>query len=212
MNNNSANGYSNIHIAQFVKANPGQAVPSNHGKPWKLSETQILLDNVQRKLSIAEIALAHGRTEGSIRCRLRDMAYKMYESGENILDILYKTGLSEEELNDKIQKMQSVKSTTKQLIPTTYATVDERRWLDAVKETDNIIAEQMSNKIQIQLNNYEPKHKTKLTPKTKAKLDENTYNELLADKYFIKEMQSDIAEIKSDIKRIFELLKGLELA
>ena len=197
MNNNSANGYSNIHIAQFVKANPGQAVPSNHGKPWKLSETKKMLDNVQRKLSIAEIAFAHGRTEGSIRCRLRDMAYQMYESGENISDILYKTGLTEEELNDKIQKMQSVKSTTK---------------LDAVKETDNIIAEQMSDKIQIQLNNYEPKHKTKLTPKTKAKLDENTYNELLADKYFIKEMQSDIAEIKSDIKRIFELLKGLELA
>lgn len=202
----------NSHIIQFVKNNPGQAVPSNHGKPWKLSEIQLLLNNVQRKLSIAEIALVHGRSEGSIRCRLRDMAYKMYESGENISDILCKTGLTEEELNTKIEYMQSVKSTTKQSIPTAYATVDERRWLDSVKNTENMIAEQMSDKIQIQLNNYEPKHKTKLTPKTKAKLDENTYNELLADKYFIKEMQSDIVEIKSDIKRIFELLKGLELA
>jgi hypothetical protein len=195
----------NSHIIQFVKANPGQAVPSNHGKPWKLSETQKLLDNVQRKLSNAEIALAHGRTEGSIYSRLRDMAYKMYEQGDNISDILRKTGLTDEELNNKIQYMQSYKSTKKQSIPTAYATVDERRWLDAVKETENIIAEQMSDKIQIQLNNY----KTKLTPKTKVKLDDNTYNELLAD---YKEMQSDIAEIKSDIKRIFELLKGLELA
>ena len=171
----------NWHIEQFKKANPGQEVPINHGKNWTSIETRKLIDNVRRKKSIPEIAFDHGRTEGSIRHMLRDMAYEMYQRGDNIPDILCKTGLTEEELNDKIEKMQTVKSNPAKTIANT-------------------------NVIEIQLTEPKP------IQKAKAKLDDATYNELLADKYFIREMQSDIAEIKSDIKRIFELLKGLELA
>jgi hypothetical protein len=133
----------------------GKPAPPNIGKKWEPNELQKLLDNVQSNLSITEIALAHGRTEGGIRQRLRDMAYEMYLSGENIINILLKTGITRNELNDKIKRMKSPENNAQ---PVEYA---------AVKNVDN---------------------------------------------YSIQEMQSDIAEIKSDIKRIFELLKGLELA
>jgi len=57
--------------------NDTQLIPTNHGKPWKQTDTIELLDNIKNKLTIAEIAILHKRTEGSIRCRLRDMAYQI---------------------------------------------------------------------------------------------------------------------------------------
>lgn len=165
--------------------NDTQLIPTNHGKPWKQTDTIELLDNIKNKLTIAEIAILHKRTEGSIRCRLRDMAYQMYLDGKSLLEICEKTGLTEDELNNKINKMVSVnKSKCKNVLVEQNTAVSQNKSLD--KSVKNSIE--------------------------RVKINLSTYNDLLVNNVAQEKIQADIAEIKSDIKQIYHLLKQLELA
>lgn len=79
--------------------------PSNVGKPWEDDEIVQLLKEVQRKLTIDEIAIIHKRTFGGIRSRLRELAADYhFNDGRPIEQIIKFTGLSESDIKDAIEK------------------------------------------------------------------------------------------------------------
>lgn len=94
----------------YEKAHPGEEVPLNIGKPWTPSEKSQLLDEFKEGLPIDQIATRHGRTAGSIRSRLEDIAVEMYSSKVSEVEIYQKTGVT---LGKVIERMQKKSKTAK---------------------------------------------------------------------------------------------------
>jgi hypothetical protein len=81
------------------------SLPLNKGKPWGNDEIVQLLKEIQKKVSIDDIALRHKRTVGGIRSRLREIAADYYFNDERPIEQIIKyTGLSEEEILDAIER------------------------------------------------------------------------------------------------------------
>ena len=81
------------------------SLPLNKGKPWGNDEVVQLLKEVQKKVSIDDIALRHKRTVGGIHSRLREIAADYYFNDERPMEQIIKyTGLSEEEILDAIER------------------------------------------------------------------------------------------------------------
>jgi predicted transcriptional regulator len=77
--------------------------PSNMGKPWLDDEVLQLLQNIRKKKAISDIAQEHGRTEGGIRGRLKQLAFDYYKEGRTIEVIEKFTGLSKEHIESTIE-------------------------------------------------------------------------------------------------------------
>ena len=52
--------------------------PYNHGKPWSDSEEKMLLQELNSKHNMIQIAQNHQRTTCGIEARIKQIAYKMY--------------------------------------------------------------------------------------------------------------------------------------
>jgi hypothetical protein len=78
--------------------------PANRGKPWLDDEILQLLQNVRKKKTVEEIAEQHQRTVGGITSRLRELAAGYHAEGRPIEDIMRFTGLTEEVINDAVER------------------------------------------------------------------------------------------------------------
>ena len=83
------------------------SVTARRGEPWSEDEIQKLLQAVRRKETHTQIALAHERTQGAIRSRLRELAADYYFNDNRPLDEIMKfTGLDAETISDTISRRQ----------------------------------------------------------------------------------------------------------
>jgi len=87
--------------------------PARMGKPWSQEEIKKLLSSIHHTKPIAEIALEHERTEGSIESYRRKLAAD-YHFNDNrpIEEIQAFTGLTREQVEDSI-KRRSTEATIK---------------------------------------------------------------------------------------------------
>ncbi len=82
-------------------------VPARRGQPWSEDEIQKLLQAVKKKQTHVQIAVAHERTQGAIRSRLRELAADYYFNDNRPLDEIMKfTGLDAETISDTISRRQ----------------------------------------------------------------------------------------------------------
>ena len=93
----------NTNISKGVYGLDMSKYPSNMGKPWLDDEVLQLLQNVRKKKAISDIAQEHGRTEGGIRGRLKQLAFDYYKEGRTIEVIEKFTGLSKEDIESTIE-------------------------------------------------------------------------------------------------------------
>ena len=94
--------HKNLQQVQMIKMH---AAP-NHMNPWHDSEQQLLMKEVSDGKSLEEIAGAHGRTSGSIRSRLMQMAVRMKMDGESVSHIAKVLGMSDERIDAAISDRQ----------------------------------------------------------------------------------------------------------
>ena len=79
--------------------------PARMGKPWKDEEIMQLLQSIQKKKSIEEIAVEHGRTVGGINSRRRELAADYHFNADRTIEEIQKfTGLTKEEVEEAIKR------------------------------------------------------------------------------------------------------------
>ena len=79
--------------------------PARMGQPWKDEEIMQLLQSIQKKKSIEEIAEEHGRTIGGINSRRRELAADYHFNGNRTIEEIQKfTGLTKEEVEYAIKR------------------------------------------------------------------------------------------------------------
>jgi ATP-dependent DNA helicase PIF1 len=78
--------------------------PSAKGKKWFPEEETQLLDELHKGLNISLIASLHDRTQGGITSRMREIACRMIESGDDMRNVISVTKLSEHQINDAMGK------------------------------------------------------------------------------------------------------------
>ncbi len=209
----------NRFIEQFKKSNPGIPVPANIGKAWTPIEESKLLTNIQNGLSHLEIATLHGRTEGGIKSRLRSIAYDYYTKGMDITTIMNQTGLTENEIQDKIQKQNSTQSPSKPIVDNSVIqlklkgySISDIAYKSNLQEFEvkQIIEKEEARKEYIEI--MAPVSKNSKKSIEKVTLNLETYNELLLSRSVQESIQKDITDIKNELKQIFKLLQQLELA
>lgn len=94
-------------ITDSVKNTPPLNVKDGNkvfGKKWTSEEEDALLENLAQNLDYAQIAEKHERTVGSIGLKVKELAYKLSKSGVSVLDIVTKTKLTKEEIEQYINK------------------------------------------------------------------------------------------------------------
>lgn len=89
---------------------------SNVGKKWSSDEEKILLEELKKNIDVVIIAQNHCRTLGGINSRRRDIAYKMYLDNVPINEIVEKTKLDEEYINQIINKKSVIQNNTRRQI------------------------------------------------------------------------------------------------
>jgi hypothetical protein len=80
------------------------AKPNRHGKKWTETEKTQLLTELSQNKPYNEIATIHERTNGGIWSRTREIAYTFYKQGKSRQDILQETRLTDEQLDETIQR------------------------------------------------------------------------------------------------------------
>lgn len=80
------------------------AIPRAKGKKWSSEEETQLLNELDKGLNVTAIASLHDRTYGGITSRMREIACKMIESGEEMNKVVSVTKVSEHQINDAIEK------------------------------------------------------------------------------------------------------------
>ena len=86
------------------KTNTETAIPAAKGKKWSSEEETQLLDELDRGLNVNSIASLHDRTYGGITSRMREIACRMIEAGEEMSKVVMVTKVSEHQINDAIEK------------------------------------------------------------------------------------------------------------
>jgi hypothetical protein len=95
-------------MLKIIKSqNPDKEYPSNLGKRWCDEEEILLLEELNKNISIKIIAQNHNRTKGGIYSRCKHIAYKMYLKNISIEEIIEKTKLNEECIKKIIEKKQN---------------------------------------------------------------------------------------------------------
>jgi hypothetical protein len=82
--------------------------PSRMGQPWDDEEVVKLLTSIQKKKSVQEIAVEHGRTEGGITAELRKLAADYHYNDKRSMEEIQKyTGLSQVVIERAIAKREN---------------------------------------------------------------------------------------------------------
>lgn len=85
------------------------------GKPWSNDEQNQLLKEIQKKIPIEMIAELHGRTNGGITSRLREIAANYYFNNNlQVPEIQKYTGLTFDEISDAIARREVQKQVKEQ--------------------------------------------------------------------------------------------------
>jgi len=80
---------------------------SNSGNFWSKEEDNLLLRELKDCTNINDIAENHRRTNGSIRARINKIVYEMFKQNVPILEIIEKTKLNKEKIEEIIKKQKS---------------------------------------------------------------------------------------------------------
>lgn len=83
--------------------------PINMGNKWEKDEDNILLEELKKNTDIKSIADNHQRTIGSIKSRIKLIAYNMYMQNIQMHEIINITKLNEEVIRDIINKKKKEK-------------------------------------------------------------------------------------------------------
>jgi hypothetical protein len=97
-------------LKMLKSQNPDKEYPSNIGLKWVEDEETILLEELNKNIDIETIAKNHNRTIGGINSRRREIAYKMYLKNICIEEIIEKTKLDTETINQTIAKRKNCNS------------------------------------------------------------------------------------------------------
>ena len=90
--------------------NSDKEYTSNIGLKWFEDEETILLEELNKNIDIEIIAQNHTRTIGGINSRRKEIAYKMYLKNISIEEIIEKTKLDLETINQTIDKRRNYNS------------------------------------------------------------------------------------------------------
>jgi hypothetical protein len=91
-------------LKMLKSQNPDKEYPSNIGLKWFEDEDALLLEELNKNTDIETIAQNHSRTIGGINTRRREIAYKMYLKNISIEEIMEKTKLDADTINQIIDK------------------------------------------------------------------------------------------------------------
>jgi hypothetical protein len=98
-------------MCSILKQNPdkesNKEYPSNMGQKWTIEEENTLLSELDKNLSIENIALSHNRTTGGIIGKQRNIAYNMYRTNISIDEIIIKTKLNKEQITEIIARKEN---------------------------------------------------------------------------------------------------------
>jgi len=129
-------------LKMLKSQNPGKEYPSNVGLKWFDDEETLLLEELNKNIDIATIAQNHNRTIGGINSRLKEIAYRMFLKNISIEEIIEKTKLDEECIQQTIDKRKN--SNSKKIIETKkpFSVENEiAEMKNEIKELKNIIKE-----------------------------------------------------------------------
>jgi predicted DNA-binding protein YlxM (UPF0122 family) len=117
---------------------------SNVCQQWTEEEEALLLEELNTNNDIETIAKNHGRTEGGIHSRCREIAYKMYLKNISMEEITKQTKLDEESIRQVIKRRQSNNT---QEIKKPFSVESEiteiKNELKELKNTVNVLVEMM---------------------------------------------------------------------
>jgi hypothetical protein len=92
-------------IFQTMVANSPDKYPKNMGKGWTEKEEELLLELIQQGKTKPEIGTILDRTEGGIRSRLYDIAYRFHHHNKMPISAIKKiTGLEHNQIEIVIDK------------------------------------------------------------------------------------------------------------
>ena len=103
MNRYRGNGYWDM----VRISNEDTEYPSNMGQKWSDAEESLLLEELNNNIDIETIAQKHNRTIGGINSRRQEIAYKMYVKNVSIEEIIKRTKLDYNCIEQTIQKRQT---------------------------------------------------------------------------------------------------------
>ena len=101
-------------------SNKDKEYPSNMGQKWTDEEETLLLEQLNNNIDIETIAQKHNRTIGGINSRRQEIAYKMHIKNVSIEEILNRTKLDYNCIEQIIQKKtisnsKKIKTKTKEI-------------------------------------------------------------------------------------------------
>lgn len=108
--------------------------PENHGKPWSYADENLLLKKLSDGENIENISKYFKRTEGGIRSRQRELAWRFVEEGKTIEEASKFTYIPIEDIEKSLmlRKMAAIAKQTPKKEETLLSVVIEIR--DLLKE------------------------------------------------------------------------------
>jgi predicted nucleic acid-binding Zn-ribbon protein len=94
-------------------------LPENVGTKWTQTEENLLLEELNQNIDVATIAKNHNRTVGGINARRKVIAYKLFTKSVSMDDIINKTKLNKEQIEEEIKKREPVAAATTTAIEST---------------------------------------------------------------------------------------------
>tara|TARA_Y100000593_G_C4179394_1_gene271251 strand:+ start:244 stop:699 length:456 start_codon:yes stop_codon:yes gene_type:complete len=91
-------------MEKLESEDPYKEYPSNRGQKWSDEEETLLLEELNKSMSIELIAETHKRTIGGIKSRQREIAFKMHSKDIPMKEIIEKTKIEEEDIKQTIAK------------------------------------------------------------------------------------------------------------
>jgi hypothetical protein len=128
-------------------SNEDKEYPSNMGQKWTDEEETLLLEELNNNVDIGTIAQKHSRTIGGINSRCQEIVYKMYLKNLSIEEIIKRTKLDynciEQAIQKKRQNNNSKKIKTKE-IDNVFISINKNDYIELqndVKKIKNTLGE-----------------------------------------------------------------------
>ena len=123
--------------------NPDKEYISNTGLKWFEDEENILLEELNKNIDIETISQNHKRTIGGINSRRREIAYRMYLKNISMEEIIEKTKLDVETINQTIDRRKNYNSkklenVTETVIENKKSLVTKNEYLEISQDIFNI--------------------------------------------------------------------------
>ena len=127
--------------------NEDKEYPSNMGQKWTDEEETLLLEELNNNVDIGTISQKHSRTIGGINSRCQEIVYKMYLKNLSIEEIIKRTKLDynciEQAIQKKRQNNNSKKIKTKE-IDNVFISINKNDYIELqndVKKIKNTLGE-----------------------------------------------------------------------